>query len=278
MAQAYDASYYGEGDEKFNEGIIEKILDYFRNQRARRIAKHINNKGRVLDIGCGNGRFLEQIQHHGDIESYGIEMPGGSAGRAKALLGNRLNIGSLDSNDYPNAYFDAITLFHVFEHLTEPKQYLDQIFKLLKPGGILYMSFPNINSFQAKWFKGDWLHLDPPRHLFFFTPDVFRKEMEKYGFYTLHERHFNLEYNPFGFQQSLLNKIYAKRELLYESLKGNTAYTNSYSTWNLKFQNIAFKLTAPLFILSDFFESSFGRGATVEFTLIKRPKKTVHTS
>jgi len=270
LAQAYDESYYGEGDEKFNEGLIEKMLDYFRNQRAKRIAGLIGNKGKVLDIGCGNGKFLEMIQTHGDIEPLGIEMEGNAGKRAKNILGDLIKIGVLERDDFDKSSIDAITLFHVFEHLTDPKEYLQIIQTILKPGGILYMSFPNIGSIQAKMFKGDWLHLDPPRHLFFFEPNVFITLMESYGFEIIGERHFNIEYNPFGFQQSLLNKLYSKREVLYESLKGNEAYTAEYSKMNLLLQNLFFKLSAPLFILIDFFESLLGKGATVEFTLRKR--------
>ncbi|NNK74524.1 MAG: class I SAM-dependent methyltransferase [Maribacter sp.] len=245
------------------------MLDFFRNQRARKIAKWINHKGRVLDIGCGNGRFLQKIQKYGQIEGFGIEMPGGSAERAKLVLGDRLKVGVLEEEDFDKAYFDAITLFHVFEHLTDPKGYLENISRMIKPGGVLYMSFPNIDSIQAKLFKGDWLHLDPPRHLFLFSPEAFKEQMSHYGFEIIHAKHFNIEYNPFGFQQSLLNKIYAKREVLYESLKGNKAYTSEYSKWNLRLQNLFFKLTAPLFIISDWFSASFGRGATVEFMMRK---------
>jgi len=154
LAQAYDDSYYGEGEEKFNDGIIEQILDRFRNLRAKRIAKLVNNQGKVIDIGCGNGRFLQMIMSHGDIEGYGIEMESNSAKRAKVVLGNKLQIGTLKDGDYPDNHFDAITLFHVFEHLTDPQDYLKTIHKILKPGGILYMSFPNIDSRQSRLFKG----------------------------------------------------------------------------------------------------------------------------
>jgi SAM-dependent methyltransferase len=270
MERAYDESYYGEGEEKFKEGLIEKVLNYFRKQRACLVAGLIGNKGKVLDIGCGNGRFLQYVKEKGEIDIYGIEMEGGSANRAEKVAGIKLKKGILEKSDFSPETFDAVTLFHVFEHLTYPSGYLDIITTILKPGGVAVFSFPNINSFQAKLFRGKWLHLDPPRHLFFFSPEDFINIMNKYGFDLIKEKHFNPEYNPFGFQQSLLNCIYKKRELLYESLKGNKAYTKEYSKINLWLQNLFFKISAPLFVLSDVFESMARKGATVEFVFKKR--------
>ena len=84
---AYDDSYYGgsETEEKF-EGFVEKGLSFFRKQRAKHVfgllGKKTSSKAKVLDIGCGNGQFLDSIQSIADIDIYGIEMPGSSAKRA----------------------------------------------------------------------------------------------------------------------------------------------------------------------------------------------------
>ena len=132
------------------------------------------------------------------------------------------------------------------------------------------MSFPNIDSFQSQMFKGKWLHLDPPRHLFFFKPKDFVNEMKSYGFELVQETHFCTEQNPFGMQQSLLNLMTKKRELLYEHLKGNEEYVNGHSKASLFVQRSFFTLSYPLFVLSDAIESAFGKGATVEFVFKKK--------
>ena len=80
----------------------------------------------------------------------------------------------LEKNDFAPQSFDAVTLIHVFEHLPDPRQTLEIISEILKKDGILMMSFPNIDSFQSRIFKGKWLHIDPPRHLFFFSPKDFK--------------------------------------------------------------------------------------------------------
>lgn len=270
LARVYNDSYYGLGEEKFKEGLIEKTLDYFRRQRAKTLVNFLGKKGKVLDIGCGNGKFLSFVKQQGDFEIFGVELESISTQRARKIPGIHLKEGVLEEDDFASQSLDAITLIHVFEHLIEPMQTIKVIDKILKKDGILMMAFPNIDSFQSHVFKGKWLHLDPPRHLFFFSPKDFKKEMGKFNFEVIREKHFNIEYNFFGFQQSLLNCIFKKREILYESLKGNNEYLKDFSKANLLFQNLFFKLTSPAFIISDILESSLRKGATVEFVLKKK--------
>ena len=268
LAQAYDESYYGEGEEKF-KGLIEKVLDYFRRKRAALIAKHTGGKGRVLDLGCGNGQFLSFVKEKGDFEIFGIEPEGGSAKRAGRIPDIKLKAGILEEDDFEPESIDAITLFHVFEHLPNPVQTLEIIAKVIKEDGVLAMSFPNIDSFQSRFFKGKWLHLDPPRHLFFFTPKDFKALMKGYGFELIREKHFSFEYNPYGMAQSILNLMLKKREVLYESLKGNREYVKEYSKFSLLMQNLFFKLGFPIFLCLDAVDSLFRKGATVEFLFRK---------
>lgn len=161
-------------------------------------------------------------------------------------------------------------MFQVFEHLAEPVKYLDLISKIIKKGGLLVMSFPNIDSFQSRLFKGKWFHLDPPRHLFFLAPKVFKQIMHNYGLELVSEKHFSIEYNPFGMQQSILNTILKKRDVLYESLKGNKEYVKEYSKLGLLAQNLFIKLSAPLFIACACVDSIFRKGSTIEFVLRKK--------
>lgn len=269
LNQAYSEAYYGEQEQKFNT-LVERVVDFFRSRRAKFIGQNVPPAAKILDIGCGNGRFLYYMLQQGNYQTYGIELPGKAAERAAQVQGLILKQGKLEANDFPDDFFDAVTLFHVFEHLDKPREVLQIISKIVKPGGIAYISLPNIDSWQSKLFKGKWLHLDPPRHLFFLSPKSLQHEMKQLGF-ELKKRHFfNPEYNPFGMQQSILNMLTNKRELLFEHLKGNTTYTKGYSNRILFMQNLFFKLTFPLFMLSDALESLFGKGATVEMVFQKK--------
>jgi 2-polyprenyl-3-methyl-5-hydroxy-6-metoxy-1,4-benzoquinol methylase len=269
LSKAYDTSYYGENTSKFTP-FIEYFINYFRYSRARKLKKYLSPGSKVLDIGCGNGGFLSSLSKFGNFNIYGIELPGNSANRASKIEGINLKIGSLEANDFPKDNFDAITLFHVFEHLTTPRETLQIISEIIKKGGILIMSFPNIASFQSRLFKGAWLHLDPPRHLFFFAPKDFLSLMKDFGFELIKTKYFSTEQNPFGMVQSILNLFPKKREILYERLKGNKQYTFEYSAFNIFLQKAFFILSFPIFAVTDLIGSFFKASATVEFTFRKK--------
>jgi len=264
LERAYDDSYYGTGEQKFT-GYIEKVLDRFRSARARRVRSYISPPARILDIGCGNGKFLSYLMPRG-FECYGTELPGKAAERAAKIPGLNLKVGRLAEANFSDDFFDCICMWHVFEHLTEPKQALQIIRNILKPGGYLMMSLPNIDSLQSKIFRGKWLHLDPPKHLFFLGPADLNSAMKDLGFKLIKQRHFSLEQNPFGFQQSLLNCILRRREILFEALKGNTAYIEGTSRVSIALQKLFCLTTFGIFVLAAGLEAALKRGGTMELT------------
>jgi 2-polyprenyl-3-methyl-5-hydroxy-6-metoxy-1,4-benzoquinol methylase len=276
LTKAYDDSYYGgqEDDEKF-EGFVEKGLNYFRKQRAKKISNLVPKGSDILDIGCGNGQFLKEVQSIGQHKIFGTEMEGSSAKRASKIKDIKLFVGDLPKAEFSNHQFDVITLFHVFEHLQEPEAYLDIVDKILKPNGYLVISFPNIDSWQSLFFKGKWLHLDPPRHLFFFKPKHFKKIMHERGYSLIDEQHFSIEQNPYGAIQSWFNMFHKKRELLFEHLKGNNEYTKDCSRIILILEKLSFIALTPFCILIDSIAAISKKGATVEFVFTKKatPKK-----
>jgi len=268
LKMAYDPDYYGRKDEKFVR-LVERLVDVFRIRRSYKVSKYLNDGANVLDIGCGNGRFLLLLLKFGKYNLYGTELEGNAAKRAMLNAEIKMKIGDIDDNDYEENMFDAITLYQVFEHLTRPADTLKQINRIIKPNGILAISFPNINSLQSKIFKGKWFHLDPPRHLFFFKPKDFIELMQDNGYVLIQEKYFSAEQNSYGWTQSLLNCLCKRRELLYECLKGNKEYAKGYSQFNITLQKLFFVITFPIFLLTDFIESLFKSGATVRFVFRK---------
>lgn len=264
LARAYSDSYYGEKETKFNP-VYEKAMDFFRGGRARLATRYLPTQGKLLDIGCGNGGFLMSVAKRGNYNVYGLEMPGNSALRAAKHPEIALKVGELSPQTYAPDTFDMITLFHVFEHLANPAEQLEIIQSILKDKGQLIVSFPNIDSNQSRKFKGNWLHLDPPRHLQFFTPTDFVELMKKRGFQLISANYSSMEQNPYGLIQSLLNSWGIKRDLLFESMKGNQSYLENYPKWKLRLQKLFFISFFPVAILVDFYESLRKRGATVQF-------------
>ncbi len=270
IEQAYDGSYYGRGQTKFT-GFIEKAIDYLCSIRARRVNRYITPPAKILDIGCGNGRFLNFLIKQG-FEGWGIELPGKAVQRASQIPGLQLKAGQLTTGDFSENFFDGICMWHVFEHLAEPKKTLQIVRQILKPGGYLMMSLPNIDSLQSRLFRGKWLHLDPPKHLFFLGAWDLISAMKQFGFKSIKLRYFSLEQNPFGIQQSILNCLLSQREVLFEALKGNDTYIKEYSQCSITLQKLFYLSSFPVFVLLAGLEAVMRRGGTME--LVFRREKT----
>lgn len=156
---------------------------------------------RVLDIGCGNGTFLWQMRSLG-WEVCGVEPDPQSAAHAQSA-GLDVRVGSLQQQLLPEASFDAITAFHVIEHMHDPVDTLRCCFKLLKPGGHITLATPNLGSFGYQRYGPAWLGLDPPRHLVLFTDNSLRQTLEGNGFVVSRPRHPCLTARHF-FKKSLI--------------------------------------------------------------------------
>lgn len=267
LQAVYDASYYGEEDSKFHPWL-ERIVARFRRSRARRVLRFCVMPARVLDIGCGNGEFLGHLMAVG-CQGFGQELPGKAAERAGRIAGLNLKMGALKSGDYPLNHFDLVTLWHVFEHLENPAETLAEIDRILKPEGFLIMSFPNVDSWQSSWFGAHWFHLDPPRHLFFPRPERLIRHLATLDFDCVRQTHFSLEQNPFGFQQSLLNRWVQPRDALYSALR--TARRGGRPA-SLIWQRAFFFVTFPFFVGLAALEALMRRGGTVELVFQKRQK------
>jgi len=101
---------------------------------------------KILDIGCGNGQFLEQLRREGNQALSGHEIPGSDLSRLESL-GIRL-YRDMDWSSVPSAEFDVITLLDVAEHVPRPKHLFTQCFRMLKPGGYLYFHTPVVTRFD----------------------------------------------------------------------------------------------------------------------------------
>jgi SAM-dependent methyltransferase len=152
----------------------------------------------------------------------GTELSEASAKRMPADEGIHVHVGDLTSLQLPAGEYDAVTLWHVLEHVLDPEETLRQAHRLLKPEGKLFISIPNAESWQARLFGTDWFHLDPPRHLFAFGPRSIVPLLNVTGFRMRSYHTRSLEQNPFGFMQSLLNKVGFPRDRAYGSLKSQT--------------------------------------------------------
>ena len=129
--------------------------------------------GRLLDVGCGNGMFLKRMRDLGwSVE--GVDTDPQSAKAADEAYGIAIHTGTLQNARFPENHFDSITMSHVIEHVLDPLPILAESRRILRPGGVLVIATPNVQSMGHHLFRRKWLGLDPPRHLCLFC----RKSLE----------------------------------------------------------------------------------------------------
>jgi SAM-dependent methyltransferase len=171
-------------------GLSEKIYyRLFRGLGARA-------PGTLLDVGCGNGKYLYFMRERG------WNCSGQDLGRVPAFVEKDFPIfrSELSAAPIPAASFDAITLWWSIEHMRDPLAQLKACRRLLKDGGRLAIATSNVDSVEARLFGRYWHHLDVPEHYSQFTPATLAAMVEKAGFRVRSLRHDAL---TFGFSRSL---------------------------------------------------------------------------
>jgi 2-polyprenyl-3-methyl-5-hydroxy-6-metoxy-1,4-benzoquinol methylase len=262
LAKAYSNNYYGVHEKKFG-GPIELFRRVCAYSLARDLIQYISSDSRLLDIGCGAGDFLNELRKLTPAELHGMEPPGPAAQRAKKTIGIHLHITRLSESSLPDNYFELVSLRHVFEHFSDPSVALNKIDSLLKPGGHIYISIPNIESWQARLFKGKWFHLDPPRHLNLPPLETIFLALKPKGYVLIKQDHWSLEQNLYGWIQSSLNALDSKRNFLYERLKKNSHYCPERQNLHLIAQVLPAIALSPFFLIIDLLAVFFRSGATV---------------
>lgn len=139
--------------------------------------------GRILDVGCGDGRFLRALMD-ADWEAFGTEIDDAVV---HALRRQKLNVygGKLPDLIFPPHSFDAITYFGSFEHVAQPLEELEAVKRILRGDGILILNLTNAGSLEARTFGSKWMGYEVPRHRFNYTPDTVRLMLTYQGFQWL---------------------------------------------------------------------------------------------
>jgi len=141
---------------------------------------------RLLDVGCSNGAYLAAMREKGwDVE--GVEFNRDAVDYARNSRQLKVTHGDVEQvlGQLAGNNFDVVTMWHVLEHAFDPAAALQQIRRVLKPGGIVMLEVPNYASPLASLFKSYWFPLDIPRHLYQFTPSTLKTMLAKAGFHRI---------------------------------------------------------------------------------------------
>jgi len=169
-------------EEEASIGSWEKMMKPVFH-RAADLLKGYRGNGRLLDVGTGFGFFLAEMKNRG-WEVAGVEISQKALDYAGNVLGLTIHPGPLERVVFPDHQFDAVTGFYVIEHLSHPMAFLKECHRILKPGGLLLLRYPNTTPIKNLLrFFGVENHLyDLPAHLSDFSPRIIEQCLERIGF------------------------------------------------------------------------------------------------
>lgn len=167
-----------------SKGLISKLYHMVRNHTLKKklalVSKYVP-RGTILDYGCGTGMFLNTCKTNG-WKVYGMEPDSGARKIASEMDINAFENKEALSGSLGEASFDAITLWHVLEHVTDLDVTLDFFKERLNANGVLVIAVPNYTSYDAKKYGAFWAAYDVPRHLYHFEVKTLNLLMERFGF------------------------------------------------------------------------------------------------
>jgi 2-polyprenyl-3-methyl-5-hydroxy-6-metoxy-1,4-benzoquinol methylase len=174
--------------------------DYCARRRIRLLSSLARPKAgsRLLDFGCGDGDFLRRASRKGWI-SFGYEST-----FSPVRSGTEYEVVTTHEALAARAPFDAITAWHVLEHLPEPFEKLRELAGMLTPDGIIILAVPDAGGVQASTFGAHWMHLDVPRHLFHLSRSSLEMALKLAGLAPVRWWNREFEYDVMGWSQSAL--------------------------------------------------------------------------
>lgn len=160
--------------------LYHKVRKHTLIQKRKLIIRSIKkNKGNILDVGAGIGAFLNTMKM-ANWKITGTEPDKNAREKAMQLYGINLDQ-SENLYSFPEKNFDAITLWHVLEHVHDLHEYVEQLKKLLSANGKLFIAVPNYTSKDANIYKEYWAAYDVPRHLYHFSPKAMKNLLNTHG-------------------------------------------------------------------------------------------------
>jgi SAM-dependent methyltransferase len=263
LAAFYPDQYWWRSSDKVENSALKKLESVYRRLALRghlsfilRAAENRPNPA-VLDIGCGSGTLLGLLKERG-FRPTGVDFSPEAARIARQENGVRVVVGSLDQAGFPNDSFDIVTLFHVMEHVTDPRNLLAEASRILKPDGALIVQVPNIDSWQFRAFGPRWYGLDIPRHVIDYSQQAMLRLLDASGFAARRIKHFNLRDNAPALVSSLLPSLDPISRQIRSAKRGVRETPAAASLRHALYFGLV--VGAYPFVL---LEAAFGHGATV---------------
>jgi SAM-dependent methyltransferase len=209
IAAHYPPTYLGDTVntlEGFLSGELQRSRSWQKEPEKVRLLERFIRRGSILDVGSADSKFLLALDPH-KWNRTGVEFNPDVVDIVRSKI-PALNIvtGDIYSEHLPERSFDAITFWHVLEHLPDPPRVLQRVCHLLCPGGWLFLSVPNFDSWQARLFRSYWYAFDDvPRHLYHFSRRSLESLLRQAGFQLHKHVFFSRIVNIHSLKYSLIN-------------------------------------------------------------------------
>ncbi|MCC6862841.1 MAG: class I SAM-dependent methyltransferase [Bryobacterales bacterium] len=207
LSQYYPRNYWFVPEQHAAGRLEEMYRRFVLRDHLRFVARAIGDapeEGLVLDVGCGGGLFLAMLRERGRRRVAGLDFSLDAAAAAWGRHQVPVVCSTLSRPPLPPDSCSAITMFHVLEHLYDPRSYLDAARGLLRKDGRLIVQVPNAACWQFMLLGENWNGLDVPRHVYNFRDSDLEVLLDACGFEVLRRKYFSLRDNPAGLATSLL--------------------------------------------------------------------------
>ncbi len=194
-----------------SKSLKEKIYKFFQsfnlNYKVNILRTLVPKNAKVLDYGAGAGEFIKQMEE--DFQTFAYE----PSPTTKKILQEKLSTTKIveDLELIENNSLDAITLWHVLEHIEKPDFILNLFHQKLKQNGFLILALPNFQSYDAKHYKSFWAAYDVPRHLFHYSKKGIENLLDKNYWSLENIKPLHLD----AFYISVLSEKYKKTPLFW---------------------------------------------------------------
>jgi len=202
-----DLKNYGEFDTR--PGLAFRIKSRLDGRRLRALTGHIPDGGRLLDVGCAAGMLLDTVKRSCPNITVleGLEISEAAAVGAKRK-GYKTYISTIEDAELPDDYYDVIMMQQVIEHVHDPRRVIAKLHKALRPGGMLVMETPHLNSWDHRAFSsGHWEGYHIPRHFNLWQTAGMERLITEAGFSNFS---FTKRIKPVHWTFSLQNRAIAK--------------------------------------------------------------------
>lgn len=180
-------------DEKYSQGYAEKKAKKLKRIRpwVKKVKKTIP-AGRWLDVGC-SACFVVLAAHEAGFEAFGVDVESWGVEYGKAELGlKNLSQGALEEQNYPDNFFNVISMYDVIEHVPDLNSYVSELKRILAPNGILDIRTPDVEHWKVPKDLKSWEAVIPSEHLYNFSYKTLAQLLNNHDF-KITQKRFNLK-------------------------------------------------------------------------------------